>query len=226
MSVLPQYRWCFAPDYDAPVAAFFRDRLHPGHVCLSVGSNIGVYPLQFASWTAPGGRVVAFEPNPKSVRILQTHVRINNLEDRVRVIPRAIAAHTGTATFHAAGSDGMSRLGEPNPGIADRTKPITVDVDTLDGFCERERLVPNAMMIDVEGFETAVLAGARSLFTSHRNEMTVVVEMHPNAWSVAGSDRVAFERLLAELRVRAVPLSGQSDPLGEYGHVYLSPVDA
>jgi hypothetical protein len=30
--------------------------------------------------------------------------------------------------------------------------------------------------------------------------------------------------LLAELRVRLVPLSGQSDPLGDYGHVYLEPL--
>jgi FkbM family methyltransferase len=224
LRVLPGHRGYFAPDYDAPVAAFFRARVRPGDVCISVGANIGVYPLQFANWAAPGGRVFAFEPNPKTAEVLRAHVRINGLEDRIHVLQNAVADRTGTATFHAAGLDGMSRLGEPNPRVADKTVPITVEVETLDVFCDREQVRPNAMMIDVEGFEVAVLAGARSLFANARCLVTVV-EMHPNAWPVAGSDRSAFENLLADLHVRVVPLSGQSDPLGEYGHVYLEPLN-
>src|SRR5690349_17923298 len=50
MRVLPEHRWYFAPEYDAPVAALFRGRLRPGNVCVSVGANLGVYPLQFAHW--------------------------------------------------------------------------------------------------------------------------------------------------------------------------------
>jgi FkbM family methyltransferase len=224
LRVLPQYRWYFSAEYDAPVAAFFRARLQPGDVCVSVGANLGVYPLQFAAWSAPGGHVVAFEPNPDSSRLLRRHVSLNGLDDRVRVVQKAVAERPGTATFYAAGPDGMSRLGAPNPHIAERAVPLTVEVETLDAFCAREQIAPNALMIDVEGFEVAVLAGARSLFADPQRRLAAVVEMHPNAWSVAGSDRAGFERLLADLRVRPVPLSGQADPMGDYGHVYLEPV--
>src|SRR6266849_3701668 len=55
LRVLPQHRSYFAPKYDAPVAAVFRDHLRPGDISINVGANLGVYPLQFAAWTAPGG---------------------------------------------------------------------------------------------------------------------------------------------------------------------------
>ncbi|MFL5340330.1 MAG: FkbM family methyltransferase [Gemmataceae bacterium] len=225
MRVLPRYRWYFAPDYDPPVARFFQQRVRPGDVCINVGANLGVYALQFAHWSAPSGQVFAFEPNPATAGSLRAHVAMNRLGDRVHVMERAVSERPGMATFHAAGVNGMSRLGEPNPALAGQTTCLTVEVDSLDEFCGGRGLMPRAMMIDVEGFEAAVLTGARSLFADRGRLPATVVEMHPNAWAVAGSDRASFERLLAELGVRPVPLSGQTDPLGEYGHVYLEPTD-
>src|SRR5437867_2204323 len=57
----PHYRHQLGAEYDAPVAAFLRSHLKPGAVCLDIGANVGVYVLQFAHWTAPSGRVIAFE---------------------------------------------------------------------------------------------------------------------------------------------------------------------
>lgn len=220
--VLPRHRWYFVPEYDAPVAEYLRPRVRPGAVCVSVGANLGVYPLQFAHWSGPAGRVYAFEPNPQAAAALRRHVAMNGLAGRARVVERAVADRPGTAVLHAAGTNGMSRLGEPNAELAGRTRPLRVEVDTLDRFAAGEGVRPDVVMIDVEGFEWAVLAGARGLLAAARPPV-VVVEMHPAAWPVAGADRPAGERLLAEYRLRVVPLSGQRDPLGEYGHVALEP---
>ena len=222
MRVLPNYGYGFPPEYDEPVARYFRQHLQPGDICLNVGANHGIYALQFAHWTGPNGRVFAYEANPDTARVLQDHVSLNGLSDRVRVVPRAVSDRVGTAVFHAAGTDGMSRLGEPNPQLAGKTTAITVELETLDAFCNRECIKPNAMMVDVEGFEIAVLTGAESLFANGRR-FVAVIEIHPGDWGVAGGDRTAFEQLLARLEVRPVPLSGQSDPLGEYGHISLEP---
>src|SRR2546423_3497617 len=62
----PRYRHQLGHDYDAAVAAFLRERVKPGAICFDVGANVGVYALQFAHWSGPTGRVVAFEPNPNS----------------------------------------------------------------------------------------------------------------------------------------------------------------
>lgn len=207
--------------YDAPVARFLRERVRPGALCLDVGANVGVYVLQFARWAGPAGRVVAFEPNPPARAALKRHVALNRLAGRVEVVAAAVGAGEGEATLYAADEDGMSRLGEPNELIADRVREIKVPVVTLDGFCELKGLKPDWLFMDIEGFELAALAGARRLLSNGSGRPQVVVEMHPDAWGSAGTTREGGEALLAELNLRAVPLTGQRDALGEHGIVFL-----
>ena len=221
LRVLPRYRWYFQPEYDAPVAAYLRRRVRPGMICVSIGANLGMYPLQLAAWSGPKGIIYAFEPNPVTVEALIAHVRMNDLAERVRIVPVALGDRSGTATFYATGVDGMSRLGNPNPALRE-TVPIQVSIETLDNFFAREQVSPDVLVADVEGFEAAVLRGGRGLFRSATPPITVV-EMHPSAWVDTGIDRDRFAAILDELRLRIVPLSGQVDPMAEYGHVALEP---
>jgi FkbM family methyltransferase len=217
----PRQRHRLGHDYDAPVAAFIRARLRPGALCFDVGANVGVYVLQFAHWAGPAGRVVAFEPNPAARAVLARHVELNGLGQRVEVAPAAVGAAPGEATLYADGADGMSRLGEPNALIADRARALRVPVVTLDDFCRERALRPDWLLIDIEGFELAALAGARRLLTERGAALHVVVEMHPSVWDSAGATRAGAAALLDELGLRPVPLTGQRDPLGEHGLVYL-----
>lgn len=221
LRVLPRFRWYFTPEYDPPVAAVFRTRVRPGAVCLSVGANLGMYPLLFAHWSGPDGVVHAFEPNPTTADHLGEHVRLNAVAHRVKVVRQAVSDRPGQAAFFASGVDGMSRLGTPNPLLNDGSREIRVPVTTLDDYCREHGVRPAAVMIDVEGFEQQVLAGASGLLTADPFPL-VVVEMHPNAWPTAGTDRDRFADLLSSLRLTALPLSGQSDPLADYGHVLLT----
>lgn len=209
--------------YDAEVARYLSQRIRPGAVCVDVGANVGVYALQFARWTGPLGRVVAFEPNPIAAGVLTRHVRMNDVAGRVQVVQAAVSDKAGVSTFHMSDADGMSRLGAPNPEIASRSRPTTVPVTTLDEFCDGQQVSPDWLLVDVEGFEFAVLSGARRTLARMGGRLTTIVEMHPNAWSVAGWSREAAEALLDELKLIPSPLTGQADPLGSYGHVLLRP---
>jgi len=208
------------------VAGFLARHVQPGSTCVDIGANVGVYVLQFARWAGPGGRVVAFEPNPVAAEVLAEHVRMNDLAGRIEIVPAAVADVSGIQTFHMTDADGMSRLGVPNPEIAALTRPISVRVTTLDEFCQQHAVSPDWLLVDVEGFEFAVLAGGRQTLARLGSRLNVVVEMHPNAWGVAGWCRAAGERLLAELGLEPVSLSGLADPLGSYGHVLLRPRSA
>lgn len=216
----PEHRWYFDPRYDAPVADYFRPRIQPGDTCLSIGANLGIYPLQFAHWSAPTGQVIAFEPNPLTAVQLRRHVAMNHFSHRIRVVEQAIANNPGTATFHFAGVDGMSRLGEPNPALAHQTTAVTVTVDTLPRFCQAHGITPRALMMDIEGFEIAALLGARALWET-ANPIHAVIELHPSAWGVAGTTRADLQSFLRQCHLSLVPLSGQRDPLKDYGHVAL-----
>ena len=133
----PRYRHMLGHEYDGAVAEFLRQRVGPRSVCFDVGANAGVYVLQFARWSSPGGRVVAFEPNPAARRILGKHISLNHLEDQVEVIDCAVGAEEGEFEFFSAGADGMSRLGAPNRLIADQTTRSSVAVTTLDSFTSK-----------------------------------------------------------------------------------------
>lgn len=211
----PRQRRRIARAYDAPVARWLRERVRPGDLCVNVGANIGVYVLQFASWNAPRGRVVAFEPNPYARAILNRHVRYNHLQTRVQIVAAAVSDREGESAFFADGSgDGMSRLGAPNP-LLPAVLELHVPTVTLDGFFAAS---PEWLVIDVEGFELQVLRGARRVL---RECAGVVVELHPDSWSLPGTSREQFENFVEENSLEIIALSGHADPLSTYGHIAL-----
>lgn len=223
--IAPQARRQFVSPYEPRVADFLAGRVRPGALTLDVGANIGIYVLQLAHWSRPSGRVIAFEPNPQAAALLERHVRMNGLAARVEVIRSAVADAAGEATLHAAGTDGMSRLEHPNPLLAAQARPVTVPVTTIDQFCADRRLRPDWAVIDVEGFELAVLRGARRV-VSQTPAPGIVVELHPSIWPATGYTRREVEVLLAELGLEAIPLSGQTDVLGDHGAAFLAPARA
>lgn len=193
----PHHRHRLGQNYDPPVAAFLRERVKPGAVCFNVGANVGVYVLQFAHWSGPTGRVVAFEPNPAALTVLVRHVQMNGLTSRVTIIPAAIGAVSGNAVLYAAGADGMSRLGAPNKAIADRVAKIEVPITTIDEYHRTSNLTPDWLFMDIEGFEIAALKGARQLLKSLRKKLGIIVEMHPDLWESAETNREDAESLLS-----------------------------
>jgi FkbM family methyltransferase len=216
----PAFRWV-PPSYEPQVAAFLEQRVGPGDLCLDVGANIGLYVIQFAHWSRPHGRVVAFEPNPRARFALERHIRINHLTERVEVFPYAVGADPGRAVLHVAGTDGRSRLHHPNPLVEGGSERVEVEVISLDDFCMSRGLQPDWILIDVEGFEAAVLQGAKHLIEAGRPKLGLVVECHPSVWHLSHTSREDFETLLRHLNVQPFPLTGQRDPLSEYGVVHL-----
>ncbi|HLX04545.1 MAG TPA: FkbM family methyltransferase [Candidatus Binatus sp.] len=217
----PRYRNQLGKNYEADVAHFLSERIKPGSICFDVGANVGAYVLQLAHWTGPTGRVVGFEPNPAAVEVLSAHVQFNGFEPIVTIEKSAVGSSSGTTTMYCSAADGMSRLAEQN-SLLDSAERITVPVITLDDFCARTGLEPDWILIDIEGFELAALRGAARTIERRRGNLGLVVEIHPALWDSAGINRADVEEFLSESGLRAIPLNGQRDPLGEYGLVHLS----
>ena len=218
LRIEPGGRALFTEIYDPGASAYLREQLRDGMEVWNVGANVGVYTLQLAHLVGRTGRVVAFEPNPATRAVLSRNVARNAMQSRVEIIPWAVGATVGTVDFFAAGIDGRSRPGSPNPEISESVR-IEVPITTLDAFAAARGRTPALVMMDIEGWEVAALQGARSLLGS----ACFVVEFHPNAWEWSGHSRADLEALLASAQLTARPVSGQGDPLAEYGQVVLEP---
>jgi FkbM family methyltransferase len=199
----PRFRWSAWHAHEREVADHFAARIHPGQVIFDVGANVGLYVLQFARWSAPDGRIFAFEPNPATLPVLRKHIALNDLESRVTVIPKGAGASAGTAAlFDSEAGSGLSRIGAPNPGIEIAVAPTPIALTTIDDYCAESGIVPDWILIDVEGYEYEVLQGAAE--TLRQPGVHAVVELHPRLWP--DGSREAGERLLRELGLTPVPI--------------------
>jgi FkbM family methyltransferase len=215
----PRCRWIRHPSYEADVVAYLRAGIRPGQCAIDVGAHVGFYALQMALWTAPGGRVIAFEPNPTARAVLQANVALNRFADRVTIEASAAGAARGTADlFHGDDTTGLSRLGAPNPDSPSGA-PVRVPVVTLDEYCVAEGIRPDWILVDAEGADLTVLRGAAALLRD--TPVRVVVEMHASLWDPRDTTPAGFEAFLKACGRRAVPITGQHSAFTDYGTVSL-----
>ncbi len=145
--------------------------------------------------------------SPAAFAGLVRHIDLNGLGDIVRALDTAVGDCEGPAPFVAAGTSGEGRLAGPS----DRRGLPTVDVTTIDGFCARNGIEPDFIKIDVEGWELAVLRGARETIRRRRGKLALFIEMHPSVWPLLGVSRdILLDELRAQ-RLEPVAVGGAED---------------
>ena len=151
--------------------------LRPGQIFYDVGSNIGEYAVFLAKAVGSEGKVVAFEPVRDSYERIQAHARLNELAN-VRAYHLALADKPGEMKLEVGGFlNRQSRLVEA--GSAGNGTSETVEVTTGDRLRERDGLpIPNAVKIDVEGYEYQVLKGMKQTL-EHPSCTLLCCEVHP-----------------------------------------------
>lgn len=151
----------------------------PGGLHVDVGANVGYMSALMAGVAGGAGRVVAFEPMPRTRSRLQENVRRVNEALGALVVearPEALGAREGMATLAVPSNveqcDGLvSVRHEATAGDG-----IQVTVRRLDDLIGPDAHL-DLVKIDVEGGELAVLTGAQGLIESGRMQ-TVIFEEH------------------------------------------------
>ena len=154
---------------------FLLDRMvSSGDSVFEVGSHHGFHLIPMARRAK---RVIAIEPHPHNVSILQRNVALNSLGN-VSVRQAAIGDSTGRITLLQDTNDG----GVSAESTRDRPT-ISVDLLPLDRLAD-EYGFPQLLKIDVEGFETQVLRGAPRIM---RRRPKIAIEVHTDWISRYGS---------------------------------------
>lgn len=164
--------------YEPELQAALGDLVRPGLTVFDVGANIGYITLMLVRGVGPTGRVVAFEALPGNLERLQKNLALNALEERVTVVPQAVAGSEGMVPFHVHASGGMGKV-EGSAGRWNQRyqSEITVPSLSLDSFVYvRGGPVPQLIKMDIEGGEVLALPGMRRLLREARP--TLLLEVH------------------------------------------------
>lgn len=160
--LLEQERW-FEPEM-----SLLPYLLAGGVHALDIGANHGVVALEMARCSGTG-HVWAFEPTQAPRQALQRSLGLNKLQQRVTVVPVALADMPGTATFEVHDNSELNaRVGNAGPA-RQHSRSETVQVDTLDQALATLGVQQDIgfVKLDAEGDELRVLAGAQHFFERH-----------------------------------------------------------
>lgn len=140
--------------------ALFMALVAADDVVIDVGANYGMYTLGAAKRLGPRGRVIAFEPDARSVVLLEQNVRLNHFERQVDCVGACVGDHDGTTDFFAAIDPSFSGIHDTGRSVT--STHLTLPVRTLDSIlAELGATQVSLVKIDVEGAEWEVLQGAQ-----------------------------------------------------------------
>jgi FkbM family methyltransferase len=125
--------------------------LRADELLVDIGANVGSYTMLGA---AAGARCLTIEPIPSTFAWLMRNVEINGLGDRVRALNLGLGRGEARLRF-TGGRDTVNHVLAEGESADDA---MEVPVRTLDAVLDGRS--PTLIKMDVEGFESEVLAGA------------------------------------------------------------------
>jgi FkbM family methyltransferase len=185
----------------APEFQNFLSHCTQGMSLFDVGAHFGIFSLAAARF---GGTALAVDPSLEALRMVNVQATLNNWSDRIRTIRAAASDNSGGIDMLAAGvfSDYYFMVSEGR-NQSELTHLDTVTVDEL----SLKFGPPSHLKIDVEGYEAAVLRGARA--TLKNSAPLLFLELHNEIVASNGGDQNAALNELSNLGYQVFGLDGE-----------------
>lgn len=150
---------------------------------INVGANVGYYCCHSVQAGVPA---YAFEPIDLNIRYLLSNIRANGWSDKVEVYPVALGAETGILEIFGAGTGASLIKGWAN---TPETDVMLAPILTLDAVLGKRLLGKKCfIMVDIEGAERFMLAGAAQFLASEPKPVWMIevcVDQHqPDGTSI------------------------------------------
>ena len=152
--------------YEHAMLVEMHQSLQHGATVVDAGANVGNHAIYLALMS--GANVWAFEPDAHLVDAITESAKINGIEGLVHVVPHALG-ETRTRGFLV--NDDETNLGAQHLSFENAEDSAEIEVDTLDNALSGLKV--DALKIDVEGSESAVLRGGMSLIRAHLPDIWV-----------------------------------------------------
>lgn len=166
---------------------------NPKPFILDCGSHIGLSILYFKK-LYPQAKIISFEPNPNTFKLLEKNIHQNNLED-VTLVNAAVAPGKGKINFHISNDEKLPWTWGDSAVVnkwasEDTTKAIEVSSVRLSNYINQEI---DLLKVDVEGLEELVLKEIESKIDKVKE---IFMEFHGSSTNPANDSERILDFLL------------------------------
>lgn len=165
--------------------------LYPEDLFVDIGANAGSYTVLASGFCK--AKTIAFEPIPSTFSWLQKNVALNKLNDRVQAYNIGLSSKKGV--IHFTSSFGTINHVIPESQLEHISDSVSVEVYSLDEILPDQK-VPLLVKIDVEGFETEVLAGMKKTLQTEELK-AIIIELNGSGGRYGYDEFSIHQRLLS-----------------------------
>ena len=192
---------------EAQATRYVQKIMQPWWTVVEIGANIGYYAMMEAKRVK---QVYAIEPGPSNYQQLLSNVKLNKYTN-IESFPLAIGDHNGSMGFEIAKACNWSRI-----AVDETTEDVKVQMQTLDSFVRDHKIAHvDYLRMDVEGYEFAIIQGARK--TIERDRPDMFIEVHRDRLADYGHSQLDFMEMMANYGyyIRKSYISAMEGPTGK-----------
>lgn len=168
------YHWRYFTDIDVDMVREMQSFINvtqDKNCLIDIGASIGIFSLVFAS--RPHAQAWAIEPCQSAYKKLLDYQQLNP-KCQLQPLQLAIGNTNGTLKMQYNQTN-MLVVTDYTESNCDHT--YEVDVLSLDQLVEQQKMIPDVIKIDVEGFELNILQGATKVLQNY--SPIIFLEVHP-----------------------------------------------
>jgi len=165
-----------------------KDNVFSGNIVVDLGANIGYFTCLLAKIVGEGGKVFAFEPDPRNLKLLRRNIQENDYKN-VIIADKAVSDVNGSCTLYSSQKKfGANRIFESKKKETHDFIPIKSETICLDDYFEKQNLLKKIdfIKIDVEGSEFRAFNGMKKILELNNN-LKIFTEIAPSLLEDAGS---------------------------------------
>lgn len=168
-----------------------------GDTFVDIGANIGLMSLYASYAVGDSGKVISFEPNPKTHEMLKDNINLNN---RQNIKPESFAISSETKDSKIYDRWDVNRGGASliKHSESDQSYDIK-EIVFSDYFSQTDEI--KLIKIDVEGYELEVLKGAKKFITESQNPPMMVVEFSSKRNNTFGEDTAPLYTFIKDFNI-------------------------
>jgi FkbM family methyltransferase len=194
-------------DLETGVRLLLQRFLKPGDTFVDGGANIGLHTLAACRAMQADGRVLAFEPFPRTADLLRRTLSLNGFAPMVTVHELALSDRDGAGQLHVGAASGLHSLYP----LGGSDASVAVSCARYDEVVPAEEGM-SLVKLDVEGAEVEALNGMTDAV--RRNEdVALIVEFGPSHLGRANQDLESWMSAFSTLGFEHQLIDAQSGEL-------------